>query len=119
MKVRKCEIFDYFKVQTNFLKNYIAEELPMGIVHGDCFPDNTIFNYNKLIAIIDFEEFAFDTLLFDLGMSINGFCFVDNMMQTDLMHELIKEYESIRKLNNKEKHRITTKCKVVFLVCLQ
>ena len=25
------------------------------------------------------------------------------MIQKDLMHELIKEYESVRKLNNKEK----------------
>mgnify|MGYP000559480334 CR=1 FL=1 len=30
----------------------------MGIVHGDCFPDNTLFNDNKLIAIIDFEDFG-------------------------------------------------------------
>jgi len=102
-KYQHPEIFDYFKVQTTFLKNYISKELPMGIVHGDCFPDNTLFNDNKLIAIIDFEDFAFDTLLFDLGMSINGFCYKDNMIQTDLMHELIKEYESVRKLNNKEK----------------
>ena len=97
------QIFDYFKEQTNFLKDYIKEALPMGIVHGDCFPDNTIFNDNKLIAIIDFEEFAYDTLLFDIGMSINGFCFTDNVLQTDLVNELIKEYESVRKLNNKEK----------------
>ena len=102
-KYQYSEIFNYFKEQTLFLKKYIGEELPMGIVHGDCFPDNTIFNENKLIAIIDFEEFAFDSLLFDLGMSINGFCFIENELQTDLMHELIKKYESVRKLNRKER----------------
>jgi len=101
-KYQYPKIFEYFKDQTNCLKSYISVELPKGIIHGDCFPDNTIFNGNKLKAIIDFEEFAYDTLLFDLGMAINGFCFKDNILQNDLMQALKNEYECIRKLSDKE-----------------
>ena len=101
-KFQYPEIFEYFKEQTKFLKNYISIDLPKGIIHGDCFPDNTIFNGNKLRAIIDFEEFAYETLLFDLGMAINGFCFKNNIIQKDLMRSLKNEYEFVRRLNKKE-----------------
>ena len=52
-KYQYPEIFEYFKEQTNYLKNYISNELPKGVVHGDCFADNTIFNGDKLKAIIE------------------------------------------------------------------
>ena len=101
-KFQYPKIFKYFEEQTNFLKSYISIDLPKGIVHGDCFPDNTIFNGNKLRAIIDFEEFSYETLLFDLGMAINGFCFKNNILQKDLMQALKNEYELVRTLGEKE-----------------
>ena len=101
-KYQYPEIFEYFKEQTDYLKKYISEELPKGIVHGDCFADNTIFNGDKLKAIIDFEEFCYETLIYDLGMTINGFCFKDNNLQNDLMLSLKHEYECLRKLTDKE-----------------
>ena len=101
-KFQYPEIYEYFEEHTNFLKSYISQELPKGIVHGDYFPDNTIFRGSELKAIIDFEEFAYDTLLFDLGMAINGFCFKENVLQVDLIQAIIHEYNKLRKLTQKE-----------------
>ena len=101
-KFQYNDIYSYFIEQTFFLQNYVSYELPKGIIHGDYFPDNTIFEKGKLKAVIDFEEFAYDTLLFDLGMAINGFCFIDNELKTDLLEETIKSYNQIRKLSTKE-----------------
>lgn len=101
-KLQYPEIYEYFEEQTNFLKSYISQELPKGIIHGDYFPDNTIFRGFKLKAVIDFEEFAYDTLLFDLGMAINGFCFIDNELQSELSQETINEYNKVRPLSEKE-----------------
>jgi len=103
-KFQYSEIYEYFKEQTFYLKDFISNNLPKGIIHGDYFPDNTIFKGNKLKAIIDFEEFAYDTLLFDLAMAINGFCFKDNELQVDLMKSIISTYETIRPLTESEKH---------------
>ena len=97
-------VYNYFKEQTFYLKDFISNNLPKGIIHGDYFPDNTIFKGNKLKAIIDFEEFAYDTLLFDLAMAINGFCFKENVLQKELMDETIRTYNTIRKLTEAEKH---------------
>jgi len=103
-KYQYPEIYAYFKEQTFYLKDFISNNLPKGIIHGDYFPDNTIFNGNKLKAIIDFEEFAYVSLLFDLAMAINGFCFKDNTLQIELMNETVRTYNEIRKLTEPEKH---------------
>ncbi len=96
------EVYTYFKDQTLFLKPYVQKDLPKGIIHGDCFPDNTIFQGNSLVAIIDFEEACVDHLLMEVGMTINGFCFVDNIIDPILMNTFLKEYNTIRPLTQEE-----------------
>lgn len=96
------EIFNYFKKYTKILEGPLSVNIPKGIVHGDIFPDNTIFKDNKLLAIIDFEEACCDNLLFDVGMTINGFCFVDNKLNKELLNVFLKRYNQVRKMNEKE-----------------
>jgi homoserine kinase type II len=102
----------YSDVKGNFislfrvLEDKLSIELPRGIVHGDVFPDNTIFSNNSLVGIIDFEEFAIDNLLFDVGMTINGFCFVGVKMDKDLFGTFIRKYHSIRELSQQELDRV-------------
>ncbi len=96
------EVYTYFEDQTLFLKPFVQKGLPKGIIHGDCFPDNTIFQGDSLVAIIDFEEACVDHLLMEIGMTINGFCFVDNQMDPILMNIFLKEYNTIRPLTQEE-----------------
>ena len=96
------EIFEYFKEQTIYLGTALDDSLPSGIVHGDIFPNNTIFEQDRLLAIIDFEEACIDQLLFDVGMTINGFCFVNNELQPDLLKQLLIAYQTKRKLTDPE-----------------
>lgn len=96
------EVYTYFEEQTLFLKGVVKKELPKGIIHGDCFPDNTIFKGDLLVAIIDFEEACVDHLLMEVGMAINGFCFIDNQMDPILMNTFLKEYNHIRPLTQDE-----------------
>jgi homoserine kinase type II len=96
------EIFEYFAVQTDYLDKELDDSLPSGIVHGDIFPNNTIFEQDRLLAIIDFEEACIDQLLFDVGMTINGFCFVNNALQPNLLKQFLIAYQTKRKLTNSE-----------------
>lgn len=96
------EVFSYFKEQTAYLSERLDESLPVGIVHGDAFPNNTIFNINELQAIIDFEEACSDQLMFDVGMTINGFCFVNNQLQKDLLEAFLAGYNAQRKMTDEE-----------------
>lgn len=97
------DIYSYFEEQTLFLKPWVMEVLPRGVIHGDCFPDNTIYQGNRLIAIIDFEEACSDHLLMDVGMAINGFCFINNDLDAMLMNTFLREYNQVRPLTDKER----------------
>ena len=96
------DIYTYFEEQTQYLLKPISEILPKGLIHGDVFPDNTLFMDGRLSALIDFEEVCVDKLLMEIGMCINGFCFIDNELDLLLMEAFLLEYNKIRKITEKE-----------------
>jgi homoserine kinase type II len=52
-----------------------SEDLPSGVVHGDLFPDNTIFDGDKLTGIIDFYSSHNDLFVADLANTLTQWCF--------------------------------------------
>ena len=96
------EIYTYFKEQTEYLLKPVSEPLPAGLIHGDVFPDNTLFKNGTLSALIDFEEVCVDNLLMEIGMCINGFCFINNQLDLSLMETFLFEYNQIRQMTKKE-----------------
>ncbi|BDD12241.1 homoserine kinase (plasmid) [Fulvitalea axinellae] len=98
----KPDIFDFYIEQTEKLREAYHADLPKGLVHGDIFTDNTLFNGNKLSAIIDFEEACYENLLFEVGVAINGFCFKENRLSSELLDSYLNEYQKIRPLSSEE-----------------
>lgn len=95
-------VFDYFEEQTDYLAKKLDTTLPKGIVHGDIFQNNTIYNGEDLMAIIDFEEACSDQLMFDVGMTINGFCFVNNELKPELLQAFLEAYHAQREMTEAE-----------------
>ena len=101
------DVFAHFRSEMKLLEKYVHLNLPRGFVHGDVFPNNTIFQGNELKAIIDFEEFAVETLLFDLAMMVVGFCLNDEgCVDQNAVKELVLGYESIRQLSTSEEEAL-------------
>ncbi len=96
------DFLEYFTEQTDFLFNPLKEQFPKGIVHADAFPDNTLFDGDRLMAIIDFEEACIDNLLFDIGITINGFCFENNHLNFELLKLFLETYHRKRPITEKE-----------------
>jgi homoserine kinase type II len=96
------EIYAYFEDQTQYLLKPVSQILPIGLIHGDVFPDNTLFQNGRLSALIDFEEACVDKLLMEIGMCINGFCFVNNGLDLSLMETFLFKYNQIRQITQKE-----------------
>ena len=86
----------WLKERFQFLKKHVPEGLPLGLVHGDIFFDNVLFENNKIKAIIDFEEACNYYLIFDLGMGILGLCRTGGKIDLNKARSLIKGYEQIR-----------------------
>lgn len=96
-------VLNQFTIETEILSDRLRNtDLPTGIVHGDLYPDNTIFQGNKLIGILDFEEFCTDTLLFDVGNAIQGFCYPGKDLSSGCLSALLQAYHRQRPLNGDE-----------------
>jgi len=89
-----------------YLEQRKPQGLPRGLIHGDIFYDNVLFEGTKLKAIIDFEDATCDDKVFDLGMGIVGLCGKGQGVVLEKARALVKGYEQIRKLEEGEKRAL-------------
>ncbi|MGH9818698.1 MAG: homoserine kinase, partial [Pyrinomonadaceae bacterium] len=61
----------------SYLENYLDNNLPKGIIHGDLFPDNVKFKGNRLTGVMDFEAACRGKLIYDLATAVNALCYLD------------------------------------------
>lgn len=94
------EAFNYFF--PDHLKAFLATPFEKGIIHGDLYYDNTLFNNNHLSTVLDFEQAGIGEYLLDLGISISGTCLEKGRVITPLVNSFLSGYESVRPLNGKE-----------------
>jgi homoserine kinase type II len=71
-----------------------------GIIHGDLFRDNVLWQHGRLVAILDFEQASGGSLAYDLGVCINDWCWVDGAPRFDLVTALLQGYETRRPLTD-------------------
>ncbi len=115
----KSKKFSHLKI---FLKNNLKDinknwpkQLPKGIIHGDLFIDNIFFKKKKLSGIIDFYFAANDYFMYEIAICINALCFDHKKRKFQMNHKkiknLIKGYESVKKISIKEKKSINILCR--------
>ena len=100
IKVSKNESF-FLKKEIKYIKENWPKKLPKGIIHGDLFPDNVFFKNNNIVGIIDLSNACNDFFCYDLSICINAWCY-ENRLNIDKMKNLIKGYNSIRKIKIQE-----------------
>jgi Ser/Thr protein kinase RdoA (MazF antagonist) len=86
----------------------LGEPLPGGLIHGDVFTDNTLFRDGQLVAILDFEDACEDAFLFDVAMTIHGFCFPAEQWRPDLAEAFLDAYIERRALTDPERELLPT-----------
>jgi len=85
--------------EVSYLENYLDNNLPKGIIHGDLFPDNVKFKGSRLVGIVDFEAACRGKLIYDLATAVNALCYMDGRFRIDRFEPLITGYESLRPLS--------------------
>jgi homoserine kinase type II len=84
-------------------QKYLSQEFAVGIIHGDLYYDNTLFDNNHITAVLDFEQSGIGNLILDLGISISGCCLEKGRISPCLIESYLKGYESVRPLPANEK----------------
>jgi homoserine kinase type II len=102
-KFQYPDLFAFYREEFSFLEPFLERAVPQGLIHGDVFPDNTLFQGNRLRAIVDFDEFGIGPLLTEIGTAVNGFCFVEEEFQETLYRVFLEQYETIRPLEPLER----------------
>lgn len=91
------------KSQLEEIEPSLNASLPTGLLHGDLFLDNTLFDGEEMVAILDFEEGCYDTLLIDVGMTIIGCCYTsDHQLNLGVVRRFLAAYNATRPLTEKE-----------------
>ena len=91
------------KSELETIGSQLDTPLPMGLLHGDLFLDNTLFDADKMVAILDFEEGCYDTLLLDVGMTIIGCCYTpEHRLNLKAAQRFLDAYNAARPLTESE-----------------
>ncbi|MBD1174072.1 homoserine kinase [Pelagibacterales bacterium SAG-MED01] len=119
-KSKKFTNIDKFlKVNFRDIKKKWPKSLPNGIIHGDLFIDNIFFKNNKLSGIIDFYFAANDYFMYEIAICVNALCFDKKnskfIINKKKIKNLIKGYEAIKKISNKEKKSLNILCRAASL----
>jgi len=97
------------------IKKKWPKNLPKGIIHGDLFIDNIFFNKNKFSGFIDFYFSCNEYSMYEIAICINALCFDKKnnkfILNNQKVKNLIKGYQSIRKISQKEKNSLNILCR--------
>ena len=89
--------------QLESMQPQLNAPLPMGLLHGDLFLDNTLFDGDRMVAILDFEEGCYDSLLIDVGMTLIGCCYTpQHELNLKAARRFLDAYNAVRPLTESE-----------------
>ncbi len=75
----------------------IRRRATQGIIHGDLFRDNVLWDAGQVTAILDFEQASAGSLAYDLAICINDWCWT-GAPELSLVRALLAGYQRVRPL---------------------
>lgn len=78
------------------LEQWQAVTLPQGLIHGDLFRDNVLFEGDQLTGLLDFYAAGTGPALYDLAVTVNDWCMRDDLPDASLEQALIEGYLATR-----------------------
>ena len=80
-----------------------VERLPQGMIHGDLFRDNALYNERGLTGVLDFHHAATGFWIYDLAVAANDWCNdASGQLDPDRTTAMLRAYHNIRPLTNAE-----------------
>ncbi|MBO9480418.1 MULTISPECIES: homoserine kinase [Gammaproteobacteria] len=79
------------------------DNLPTGLIHGDLFHNNVLFDQGRISAVIDFYQACNDWLIYDLAVTVNDWCLTDTLeLDSQRLKALTESYAQVRPFTENE-----------------
>jgi homoserine kinase type II len=96
-----------------------AAELPLGLIHGDLFIDNVLYDERdgapRLSALIDFEQASWGRLAYDLAVTTLAFAYGRDDFRPDVTRALLEAYAAVRAPSDDERRAFSAELR--FAAC--
>lgn len=80
-----------------------VQALPQGMIHGDLFRDNVLFNEQGLTGVLDFHHAASGFWIYDLAVVANDWCNdTSGLLDPERTTAMLRAYHQIRPLTRAE-----------------
>jgi homoserine kinase type II len=98
----------YIGAELDHLESGIwPNNLPLGVIHADLFPDDVFFLGDKLSGLIDFTFACDDMLAYDVAICLNAWCFEsDCSFNVTKARAFLNAYGRERELTEAEQHAL-------------
>lgn len=83
---------------------------PRGVIHGDLFRDNVLWDGRDLAALLDFEQACTGSLTYDLAVAINAWCYGDTFSPA-LVAAVVAGYHRERPLTAADRDALYVECR--------
>jgi homoserine kinase type II len=83
----------------------IRRRATQGIIHGDLFRDNVLWDAGAVTAILDFEQASAGSLAYDLAVCINDWCWT-GQPELPLVRALLAGYQRVRPLTGHDREAL-------------
>jgi homoserine kinase type II len=94
---------DFIARELAHLEASWPDDLPLGVIHADLFPDNVFFLGERLSGLIDFPFSCNDILAYDVAICLNAWCFEpDHSFNVTKARALLNAYGRERQLSEQE-----------------
>jgi len=98
------EAADLLQEELHFQQTCTWDDLPRGVIHGDLFTDNVLFEGDAVSGIIDFYYAHDAAYVMDIAISLNAQAVLLGEDDRQRMQAFLDGYEQVRQLEDREKN---------------